>query len=30
MDTWQDNIDSEIVRMKSEIAEMGVDFNAVG
>ena len=30
MSTWQDNIDNEIVRMKAEIAEMGVDFDAVG
>lgn len=30
MSTWQDNIDNEIVRMKVEIAKMGVDFNAAG
>ena len=30
MNTWQDNIDNEIVRMKAEIAKMGVEFNAVG
>lgn len=30
MNTWQNNIDDEIVRMKAEIAEMGVEFNAVG
>ena len=30
MNTWQDSIDSEIVRMKAEIAQMGVDIDAVG
>ena len=30
MNSWKDNIDNEITRMKVEIAEMGVDFNAVG
>ena len=30
MSTWQNNIDAEIMRMKVEIAEMGVEFNAVG
>ena len=30
MNTWQNNIDTEIMRMKVEIAEMGAEFNAVG
>ena len=30
MNTWQDRIDCEIVRMKVEIAKMGVNFDAVG
>ena len=30
MNTWEDNINNEIARMKAEIAEMGVEFNAVG
>ena len=30
MNTWQDRIDCEIVRMKVEIAKMGVGFNEVG
>ena len=30
MNAWEDNINNESARMKAEIAEMGVDFNAVG
>ena len=29
MNSWQNKIDTEIMRMKVEIAEMGAEFNAV-